>query len=193
MTGRPTKFNSKLQKRIIKLLSDGATVTDTCAHVGIHKQTFYNWLERGEADDPDYVDFFDAVTRAYNAAKVTAIGTLKVAMLPRVETQMVTKTYTETRLGKDGEPYEYKEVTRTVTKTPMLGDWRAAVEYLKRRFPEEWTDHVHVDDWRTDAIGMIKRGELTYDGLAEAFDTSLAAELFAAAGVPVQAGEGETS
>lgn len=187
---RPTKLDKRLQKQVVKLLSNGVTVTDVCAHVGISKESFYNWLDRGREGEALFADFLDAVTRAHNAAKVVAIETIKVAMLPRVETQRVVKTYSETRLDKDNQPYEYKEVTSTVTRTPMLGDWRAAVEYLKRRYPEEWTDHVRVDDWRTDAIAMIKRGELTYDALAEAFDTSLAADLFAAAGIPLQAGEG---
>lgn len=41
--------------------------------------------------------------------------------------------------------------------------------------------------WRDQAIADIKAGTITYDALREAFDDSLAASLFASAGVPIQA------
>lgn len=52
-----------------------------------------------------------------------------------------------------------------------------------------WTEKVQIDDWRSQAIADIRAGKIPYEVLADAFDNSLAAELFAAAGVPVQAGE----
>jgi phage terminase small subunit len=55
-------------------------------------------------------------------------------------------------------------------------------KYLKM-----WTEKVQIDDWRTQAVADIRAGKIAYEALADAFDTGLAAELFAEAGVPVQA------
>lgn len=50
---------------------------------------------------------------------------------------------------------------------------------------------IKIEDWRTQAIADIRAGKIPYEALADAFDESLAAELFAAAGVSVSIGEGE--
>lgn len=59
-----------------------------------------------------------------------------------------------------------------------------------------FVDRLKQEDWRTDAIEMIRRGEVSYEALADEFDPDLATELFRAAGVPVrttlQVGEGES-
>lgn len=47
---------------------------------------------------------------------------------------------------------------------------------------------LRVEDWRSQAIADIKAGRIAYQALAEAFDESLAAQLFAAAGVNVSVG-----
>lgn len=52
------------------------------------------------------------------------------------------------------------------------------------------TDRLKIDDWRSQAIEYIRRGEIAFEALAEEFDADLATELFTAAGVPVQAGTG---
>lgn len=49
-----------------------------------------------------------------------------------------------------------------------------------------WTDKVRLDDWRAQAIQDIKEGKIDYQSLVEAFDESLASQLFAAAGISVQ-------
>lgn len=142
--GRPIKLDSKLQKQIVKHLSNGVTIEDTCSAVGIAASTYYEWVKRGEEGDIEFSEFSEAVSRAHNAAKVKAIETIHAAMLPFTQKSVSTKTYTETRLNKAGEPYEYKEVSKTETNTRMQGDWRAAESLLKRRFPDEWSERHEV-------------------------------------------------
>lgn len=197
---RPTKLNKTLQSKLVKVLKTGATVADACQHVGIHKDTFYDWLKRGEAGEAEFSDFSDAVSRAFGNAKVVAIGTLRNAMTPYKQTSTTVETFTETKLDRSGKPYEYKRQTERKSVTVMAGDWRAAVEYLKRRFADEWGDRQKIEDWRDQAIADLRDGKFTFDALADAFGgreglieafggISLAARLFAAAGIPVQVGE----
>lgn len=186
MAGRKTKLTPALQKQLVKLLKTGVTVRDACAHLDISEKSYYEWLQRGEADETPFREFREAVIAAHNDAKITAIGTLRGAMSPYRQTTKSTEKYTETRVNKiTGELYDYVEKREKKTVTLFAGDWRAAVEYLKRRHPDEWTEHVQVDDWRTEAINLIRRGELQYAPLAEEVGIDLAAELFKSAGIAV--------
>lgn len=144
---RPTKLNPELQRKIVERLKSGATVQATCDTVGISKQNFYNWLNRGEAAKTGlYFDFFDAVTRAQAQGLVTAAECFYNGTQPSQTKSVMTETVEETRLRKvkdaDGkmveEPYTYKRTITRKTTTHMPGDWRAAMEYLARRDPENW-------------------------------------------------------
>jgi hypothetical protein len=64
---RPIKLTPAVHDAIVKLVGSGAFVETACEEVGIHKATYYRWLEL--AEDPDetdsrYAAFYDAVTRA---------------------------------------------------------------------------------------------------------------------------------
>ena len=58
-----------------------------------------------------------------------------------------------------------------------------------------FVDRIKQEDWRSEAIEAIRRGEISYEALKDEFDQDLATELFRAAGVPVrpaiQVGEGQ--
>lgn len=65
-----------------------------------------------------------------------------------------------------------------------LYDAQAALVHLGKHHAL-FTDRLRVDDWRSEAIGLIRDGKLTYPALAEEFGDDLARELFKSAGVPV--------
>jgi len=188
---RKTKLNDETQAQIVKLLGKGVTVKDACAAVGIVEATFYGWLKRGEEGESEFLEFLKSVNRAHNAAKIAMIDALYAASQRRTERTTTIKTYRETRLRKtaDGEevPYTYEKEWQTVTTTPMLGDWRAAESYLKRRFTDEWSDRLKLEgDWEAQAVLDIRSGLITYAALSEAFDSETAQRLFARAGVPIE-------
>jgi hypothetical protein len=189
---RPSKLTDKTQAKIVACVEKGATVADACAVSGVSETAFYEWMQRGREGDTGYAEFADAVTRAREAAKVTAIETLHSAMLPTRTVSTTKEVYTETRVNMYGSPYEYKKATERTTVTVAPGDWRAAVEYLKRRYREEWSEKSIVEhqDWRSEALSLIRDGKLDYHVAVQEFGRDLAIELFESVGVSVaDAGE----
>jgi len=75
--GRKTLLNQQRLEAITTMLRAGAYVDDACRSVGIHKATFYNWLQRGntqrerlnagleiEPKEQPFLEFLDAVEEA---------------------------------------------------------------------------------------------------------------------------------
>ncbi len=141
--GRISKFNPALTAQIIKHLESGLTDKDTCALVGIGVSTFYEWVQDGrDGGSAEKLEFAEAVTRARGRALAAATTNLVKGMLPSHTTTTTTEQFTETRLDSRGRPYEYRRVTQRDATTTNPGDWRAAVEYLKRRDPAQWADRL---------------------------------------------------
>lgn len=142
---RQSKLTAKRKEQIIALLSKGATDKDVCAAVGISETAFYQWLKDGrEGKTPTKVEFLEAVTRARAEARLVAVESVRLGMLPSQITVDATETVRETRLNKHGQPYTYErtESKRQITHQP--GDWRAGIEYLKRRDPEHWSERLVI-------------------------------------------------
>lgn len=194
---RPRKLNDKRQTALIKLIKTGVSIADACAHVGIAQSTYYDWMARGEAGDEGFTEFSEAISRARVDAKITAIGTIRTAMSPFTQKSTKTQTYTEIRevkdksgnliLDEDGKPvtYEYKEVTVTKTVTVMQGDLKAALEYLRRRYPDEWGDRLRVDTWQSELLKLVEDGVLTHEQVRADIGDELYQQFFGNVGTPI--------
>lgn len=150
--GQPPILDAKLQKQICTAIADGCVIRDVCRAFNISKSSYYNWMKLGrdgvtgeEDGGPNYVEFLDAVTRAKAKANNLAVKTLRSALKPRKSTSKSTEVFTETRFDRKGEKYEYKKTTTRNTITVEAPDWKAAVEYLKRRDPKHWSEKHNVD------------------------------------------------
>lgn len=52
--GRPTKYNPDMCQVVIDLMTEGKSIEQVAAHLGIVKQTLYNWAEHNK-------EFMDAI------------------------------------------------------------------------------------------------------------------------------------
>ncbi len=169
-TGRPTALTAEIQTRICEALRVGNTRTAAAAHAGIVRATFYNWLDRGanprrttrgkifKADE----DFLDTVTRAENAAEVRCVAAIQKA----AQGWPVKKTTTKTDkkiIGRDdqGNPVYGTETSTTVVEYTEY-DWRAALEWLQRRYPKQWGLRLRieqiVEDELSEALDKLQAG-----------------------------------
>jgi len=134
---RKSKYTPELVKKIIDALAVGATHEDAFTNAGISHQTFYHWLNTKG-------DFLEAVNRAQTNAHLAAVGAIRYAIQGHPEESTTTETYTETRLDKKGNPYDHKRTVTKRTVAHVAPDWRAAIDYLKRRDPEHWSDKLNI-------------------------------------------------
>jgi len=77
--GRKTKLTPEVQKNILDALSVGATHRIACQYAGINPQSFYNWLDKGEAGQKLYVDFFEQVIQTQGRAAVGWLAKIEAA------------------------------------------------------------------------------------------------------------------
>lgn len=184
--GRKLKLTPELQEQIVDALAAGAYASTACEYVGLSEATYYRWLQLGEQaerdlqhppkleDTPDTIpyddryrllrqrriewakqarkdrpfrEFREAVTRASARAEVSALATLRTAVNSATRPIVVPigKGVSELRTVPDHEARA-----------------KAAIEFLKRRFPDRWTDRIRteteakvtVNDERFDTSGM---------------------------------------
>jgi len=113
----------------------------------------------------DIGDIYDETTGGIDWVKARATG--RTGLIKRIEQTTVTT--------EDSEVHTFKlELHDPQKALQLLGKWRKI-----------FIDRVQIDDWRSQAIEDIRAGNLPYEVLAEAFDDSLAQELFKLAGVAV--------
>lgn len=141
---RRTKLTPEIIRTLDELLSIGNTDKVACAAAGISTSSFYSWLKQGEdALRGQYVDFLDMVTRARAKALETAVAAVHSGMVGGKTVEEYTELITETRTGKDGKPYKFetqKTTRRVISHAP---DYKAGIEYLKRRDPEHWSEKIN--------------------------------------------------
>jgi hypothetical protein len=71
--GRPTVLTLTLQRGICAALQVGAYIEQAVIYAGITKETYYDWLKKGETEQPGqpHRDFSDAVTQAQAASELS--------------------------------------------------------------------------------------------------------------------------
>lgn len=146
MAKRKLTKDPTLQPRIQAALERGLTDEMACAEVGIHPDTFYEYIKT-------ISDFSDMVTRAKSAALSKAVQAF-ASGLERTKTVSVKTTeFKETRIrrskDKDGNvievPYTYSKVTENKEIAEAPPDWRAGEAWLKRRDAKNWSEKLQIE------------------------------------------------
>ena len=172
-TGRPTKLTPEIQTRLCEALRAGNTREAAAEYAGISRATLYEWIRRGRnpeytrrgklrANCRDFVDFVDTLTRAENAAEVRCVAVLQKAAHGWPVKKTTTKTDKKI-IGKteEGHPIYGTEVSTTVAEYTEY-DWRAALEWLQRRYPKRWGLRLRieqiVEDELSEALDKLQAG-----------------------------------
>jgi transposase-like protein len=63
--GRDSKLTKERQEAIAGAIEQGASISEAARKNGIHRETFYRWMSKGEEqEEGPYADFHDRLTRA---------------------------------------------------------------------------------------------------------------------------------
>lgn len=92
--GRPTILTPELQDKILEAVRAGAYVETAVKAAGVSKQTFYNWLKRGNREkkrlakntrarmrkrEAPYVEFVDAIQKTFAEAELRDLVLIGIA------------------------------------------------------------------------------------------------------------------
>jgi hypothetical protein len=72
--GRPIKLDAAITKRVCALLARGSSIKSACIICGIGERTYFEWQERGKADEVPFARFFSAATRAREEHKARLVA-----------------------------------------------------------------------------------------------------------------------
>ncbi len=121
MSGRKTKLTEEVQTQFTGLIAQGIFVRQACEFVGISEQTIYNWMARGSAE----------ILRLENDPKAKPI---------KKEAPYVSFFQ---QVKKAENTSEIRSVTQWQNAIKD-GDWRAAKDFLARRFPDRWSPRIEI-------------------------------------------------
>jgi hypothetical protein len=128
-----------LAPRIQAALERGLTVAMTCAECGIGQDTFYRYMKSNQ-------DFQEAVTRAQQTAHIKAVEVFRSGLESQKENHVEINEFSETRLDrKTNKPYTYVKKTTTKKVIEHPADPRIAVEWLKRRDSQNWSEKLYLE------------------------------------------------
>lgn len=77
--GRPTDCTPEVTARICKAIRVGMPLEHAAEAGGIHRSTFYRWMQRAEDNEQPYRDFRDAVERAVRECEERALRRISKA------------------------------------------------------------------------------------------------------------------
>lgn len=119
------KYSPETTEKLVKHLKKGSTITSACQAVGIHKDTFYEWMEKKS-------DFSDAIKKAM------AIPDRKV------ENSLFKMAKGFFKVKEKHYEGEDLKLVKVIEKK-MLPNVTASIFFLKNRNPEEWKDRHNLD------------------------------------------------
>lgn len=126
-----SRFSKKMIKLAYKYASEGNTNDEIAKNLGIHRATFYRWIEK-------YRDFGDAIKKGReqkaNPEVENALYKSAVGYWVEEEKKIIFKS-------KDGkETIKVEKTKKWIPPNPT-----AQIFYLKNRISERWSDKQKLD------------------------------------------------
>ena len=121
MAGRNTKLTEEVQNEFTRLIAQGIFVRQACEFIGVSEQTIYNWMARGSTE------------------------VLRLENNPR--SKLLAKEEPFVEFFKAVKKAENTAEVRSVTQWQNAirdGDWRAAKDFLARRYPDRWSPRIEI-------------------------------------------------
>lgn len=119
--GRNSKLTEEVQTEFTRLIAQGIFVRQACEFIGISEQTIYNWMARGSSE------------------------ILRLENNPRSKPIAKEAPYVE--FFRQVKKAENTAEVRSVTQWQQAikdGDWRAAKDFLARRYPDRWSPRIEI-------------------------------------------------
>ena len=114
MAGRPTKLTIELIEEIATYLRAGNYIETTASLVGVHRDSIYEWLKRGNAE-------------------ITRVSKSNRARIRKREEIFVEFTDTVKRAQAQAEAMLVAQIGKASEK-----HWQASAWRLERKYPDRW-------------------------------------------------------
>jgi len=82
MAGRPTSLTPETRRIILEALKAGVFISTACQIAGITEKTFYNWVRRGQSEDPSDIEFsrfLQSCSKIIAATEISAVASIRAA------------------------------------------------------------------------------------------------------------------
>lgn len=115
---RRSKLTPKVRKKLVKAIETGNYIKVACAYAGIGHSTYCSWIVRGERE-------IERINKELDEG-----GTGKILKTERIYVEFL-EAVAIAEAGGENTAVE-------TLKDAFKNDWRSAMSYLERRYPERW-------------------------------------------------------
>ena len=125
--GRSSKLTEERERIILEEIRAGSFYEIACQQAGISERTFHNWMNRGKKE----------------LERVTQSPGRRICRKERIYANFFKNVL-------EAEAFSESELVK-LWRRAAPKDWKAAAEFLARRFPERWSPTRKVQltvDWR---------------------------------------------
>lgn len=78
--GRKPGITPEITAAVISAVRVGAPLEVAAQAAGVKRSTFWQWMRKGDAGEPDYVDFAESVRKAEAEVHIVVVGAVRQAI-----------------------------------------------------------------------------------------------------------------